>query len=78
MPKFIDFKPLSSQLKTPEFLISDYAKFDRPLQLHIGFQALDKFAQNHNGELPKPKNEADAEDVFSIAKKLAATYEDKP
>lgn len=78
MPKFIDFKPLSSQIKTPEFLISDYAKFDRPLQLHVGFQALDKFAQTHNGELPKPKSESDAEEVFSIAKELAATYEDKP
>ena len=39
MPKFLDFQSLEEQLKKPEFLISDFAKFDRPSQLHVGFQA---------------------------------------
>jgi ubiquitin-activating enzyme E1 len=45
MPKFIDFEPLTEQLKT-RILTSDFAKFDRPSQLHIGFQALHAFAES--------------------------------
>lgn len=71
MPKFIDFKPMSLALKSPEFLISDYAKFDRPQQLHIGFQALHAFAEQH-GRLPRPQNKEDAAIVFGSAKAFAA------
>lgn len=77
MPKFIDFQPLEEQLKSPEFLISDYAKFDRPQQLHIGIQALHKFSQVHNGQLPRPHNESDAQEVLNLANELAGTGEDK-
>jgi ubiquitin-activating enzyme E1 len=59
MPKFIDFKPIPASLKEPEFLISDYAKFDRPQQLHIGFQALHAFVES-KGYLPRPQNSDDA------------------
>jgi len=45
MPKILDFEPLSQQLKKPEHLISDFAKFDRPGQLHAGVQALHAFAE---------------------------------
>lgn len=71
MPKFIDFKPVSAALKTPEFLISDYAKFDRPQQLHIGFQALHAFAEQH-GHLPRPMHKEDAAIVIGSAKAFAA------
>ena len=33
MPKIISFQPLSEQLKKPELLMSDFAKFDRPQQV---------------------------------------------
>lgn len=59
MPKFIDFKNISDSIKEPEFVMSDFAKFDRPQQLHIGFQALHAFVQTH-GHLPRPMNEEDA------------------
>ncbi|RQM08760.1 hypothetical protein DH86_00002482 [Scytalidium sp. 3C] len=59
MPKPLAFKSISASLKEPEFLISDYAKFDRPQQLHIGFQALHAFTEKH-GRLPKPMNKEDA------------------
>ncbi|KAI5785600.1 hypothetical protein DFH27DRAFT_264961 [Peziza echinospora] len=79
MPKFMNFRSLADQIAKPEFLITDYAKFDRPLQLHVGFQALNKFAANHNGELPRPKNEADAAEFFQEATKIAESYgEEKP
>ena len=67
MPKFIDFKPLSTSLKEPEFLMSDYAKFDRPQQLHVGFQALHAFVES-KGHLPRPQNVTDAKILVGSAK----------
>ncbi|KAL3427419.1 ubiquitin-activating enzyme E1 [Phlyctema vagabunda] len=67
MPKFIDFKDITTSRKDPEFLISDYAKFDRPQQLHVGFQALHAFYESQ-GRLPKPQNQADAAIVIGAAK----------
>ncbi|KAK0641564.1 hypothetical protein B0T16DRAFT_431304 [Cercophora newfieldiana] len=70
MPKFVEFKSISAALKDPEFVISDFAKFDRPQQLHIGFQALNAFAQTHK-RLPRPMNEEDALVVVNSAKEFA-------
>ncbi|TGO51147.1 hypothetical protein BOTNAR_0366g00060 [Botryotinia narcissicola] len=67
MPKFIDFKPLSAALKDPEHLISDYAKFDSPQQLHVGFQALHGF-QESQGRLPRPMNKEDSLVITESAK----------
>ncbi|KAJ5980727.1 Molybdenum cofactor biosynthesis MoeB [Penicillium waksmanii] len=77
MPKFIDFQPLAEQLKKPEFLVSDFAKFDRPQQLHIGVQALHQFAETHQHQLPRPHNDADAQEVLKIATELASAEEEK-
>lgn len=76
MPKFIDFEPLSKQLKKPELMMSDFAKFDRPAQLHVGFQALHAFADKHNGEFPRPHHESDAAEFFSLAQELAKAGEE--
>ena len=76
-PKIINFEPLSQQLKKPEIMISDYAKFDRPQQLHIGFQALQKFAEDHQGQFPQPHNEEDASEVWQIAQSMAGQGEGK-
>lgn len=72
MPKIVNFQPLSEQLKKPDLLMSDFAKFDRPQQLHLGFQALHHFADQHDGELPRPHSDEDASEVFRYAKKLAS------
>lgn len=71
MPKLIDFQPLEEQLKKPELMMSDFAKFDRPAQLHVGFQALHEFANHHNGQLPRPHNDEDAAEVFKYAQSIA-------
>ena len=70
MPKFVDFQPLSEQLKEPELLISDFAKFDRPQQLHIGIQALHRFSESQ-GHLPRPHHDSDAQSILKICKELA-------
>lgn len=77
MPKIVNFQPLSEQLKTPELLMSDFAKFDRPQQLHLGFQALHEFASRNSGNLPRPYSDKDASEVFKYAQALAGDREDR-
>ncbi len=76
MPKSIDFQPLSEQITNPTFVFSDFAKFDRPAQLHIGFQALHAFADLHKDEMPRPHNDADASEVFELAKTIASKQQE--
>ena len=70
MPKTVSFKPLRESINTPEFLISDFAKFGRPQQLHIAFQALHEYLKNQN-RLPKPWDTSDAESFVSICEEVA-------
>ena len=77
MPTVVNFQPLTKQLHDPELLISDFAKFDRPQQLHIGFQALHRFTKDHEGGLPRPHNESDASEVFQHAQSIANEAKDK-
>ncbi|KAF2829123.1 ubiquitin-activating enzyme E1 [Ophiobolus disseminans] len=77
MPKIIDFEPFSKQLKKPELMISDFAKFDRPQQLHVGIQALHQFANLHKGEFPRPHHDADAAEVLKLAQGIAGQGEEK-
>jgi ubiquitin-activating enzyme E1 len=41
-------------MDAPEILPSDFAKFDRPGQLHIAFKALNDY-QDKYGSLPRPR-----------------------
>lgn len=70
MPKIVSFKSFTTALKEPEFVISDFAKFDRPQQLHLGFQALHAFQVAKN-RLPNPMDDEDAIVVLGAAKKFA-------
>lgn len=67
-PVEVSFQTLEQQIKTPELLISDFAKFDRPNTLHVGFLALQGFANKHEGRLPHPHDEEDANELVAIAK----------
>lgn len=69
MPKTLSFKSLRESLKTPEFLISDFAKFDRPHQLHLAYQALDEYQKRHNG-LPKSWDKTDATSFYEIVEEI--------
>jgi ubiquitin-activating enzyme E1 len=64
-------KTLKQSLKEPEYFMTDFAKFDRPATLHVGFQALSSFADQH-GRLPSPRHEHDAKQVVEIAQKIKA------
>ena len=77
MPTSISFQSLSKQLKKPDLLMSDFAKFDRPQQLHVGFQALHEFTSRHDGQLPRPYSDIDASEVLKFAQVLAGEGDDK-
>lgn len=72
MPVKLSFKSLKDQLAEPEYLFSDFAKFDRPPQLHLGFQALHAFQTRHKGNSPAPYNEEDANEVIRYSEELAS------
>ncbi|KAJ3924849.1 MAG: ubiquitin-activating enzyme E1, isoform CRA_b, partial [Lentinula lateritia] len=72
----IDKKSLRESLQSPEFFITDFAKFDRPSTLHAGFQALSEFHAQHKW-FPKPRNAHDANAVVAIAKKFDADADEK-
>ncbi|XP_008789165.1 ubiquitin-activating enzyme E1 1 isoform X2 [Phoenix dactylifera] len=66
-PKVLQFKPLRDALRYPgEFLLCDFSKFDRPPQLHLAFQALDKFKQEL-GRFPVAGSEEDAQRLIAFA-----------
>jgi ubiquitin-activating enzyme E1 len=66
MPVSVDFKSFSKALKDPEFVLTDFGKFDRPAVLHAAFTALHEFVKT-NGRMPKPWNEADACAIVGLA-----------
>lgn len=66
-PKVLKFQPLREALTNPgEFLFSDFAKFDRPPLLHLGFQALDAF-RAEAGHFPAPASDSDAAKLIELA-----------
>ena len=65
-------KKFSDSFANPDFIISDFAKFDRPSQLHVAFQALDKF-HTDEGRMPRPYNKEDGAKFVEIAKSLATS-----
>lgn len=76
VPKTIHFKSLHDSIKEPEFLVTDFAKFDHPSQLHLGFQALHEF-KKVTGLLPRPKNKGDIEKFLLITKEINEKIETK-
>nr|BAN21049.1 ubiquitin-activating enzyme E1 [Riptortus pedestris] len=72
MPKVLQFKSYSEAIKSPEFIITDFGKFDHPQQLHIAFAALDAYEKEYN-HLPKPWNSKDAADFIHSCKSVLNT-----
>ena len=60
----------------PEFVMSDFAKFERPAQLHLAYQALHAFVKEV-GQLPRPYNKEDALKFVELAKTINSTATNK-
>uniref|UniRef100_A0A8C4HJW0 E1 ubiquitin-activating enzyme n=1 Tax=Dicentrarchus labrax TaxID=13489 RepID=A0A8C4HJW0_DICLA len=67
MPKKIAF--VSDCLPLTAILPSYFAKFERPGQLHVGFQAIHAFQKKHN-HLPVPWSQADGEELLTLVKEV--------
>jgi ubiquitin-activating enzyme E1 len=76
VPKSLNFEPLTQQLKSPEYVISDFAKFDRPPQYHLGFQGLHAFQTRHQGKLPRPCHDEDANELLKLVSEIATQNPD--
>ncbi|XP_025206612.1 ubiquitin-like modifier-activating enzyme 1 [Melanaphis sacchari] len=69
MPKKLNFKSLKNSIVEPEYLISDFGKFDRPSQLHLAFMTFHKFV-SVNGRLPIPWSSDDADEFLKLTKNV--------
>lgn len=70
-PKTIKFDTYASKLENPgEIMMSDFAKFDRPPLLHLGYQALNKYMESNNGALVEPGDLDAAKKVLDLAKSM--------
>uniref|UniRef100_A0A2S2NJW1 E1 ubiquitin-activating enzyme n=1 Tax=Schizaphis graminum TaxID=13262 RepID=A0A2S2NJW1_SCHGA len=69
MPKKLNFKSLKDSLAEPEYLISDFSKFDKPSQLHLAFITFHKFV-SVNGRLPIPWSSDDADEFLKLTKNV--------
>nr|BEH82872.1 ubiquitin-activating enzyme [Halocynthia roretzi] len=75
MPVQVDFKSLREAMIEPEFVMTDFAKFEAPGQLHVAFHALHKYVAKHN-LLPKPRNKEDAEKMVKISEEINSALPD--
>ncbi|KAL5474908.1 hypothetical protein EMCRGX_G026935 [Ephydatia muelleri] len=75
-PKVISFKSFSDSLAEPELLVSDFAKWDRPGQLHVAYQALHQYVKEV-GQLPRPYNKDDAARFIAIATSINGVAKSK-
>jgi ubiquitin-activating enzyme E1 len=64
------FLPLSESLRKPEFIISDFAKMERPGQLHLAYRTLHEYRKQHQGASPRPWSDADADKFINLAEQL--------
>jgi len=70
MPQEISFRNLADAYQQPEFVITDFAKFDRPGQFHVAFLTLHEFSRTNNGQLPRTRNQEDADKFFELANQV--------
>lgn len=70
MPKTISFKTLEDAEKSPEFILSDYSKFDHPQNINIAFTALSRYNTKYNRN-PKPWCIDDCADFIALCKERA-------
>lgn len=66
MPTTLRFESLEAQRLQPTFVVTDYAKFDYPDQLHLAFDVLHEFIALHK-RAPRPWNNEDAHAFLHLA-----------
>lgn len=68
-PVTIAFETYENRLEDPgECMMSDFAKFDRPMLLHKAYAALEEFRVGNNGEYPTPGDKDACAKVLELTK----------
>lgn len=70
MPKTISFKSLEVAEKEPQFITSDFAKFEHPATLHVAFKALQQYREANGGKSPRPWSEEEAQKFLQLCKSI--------
>lgn len=74
MPAILSFKSLEVAQENPEFLITDFGKFNNSPQLHKAFDALHIYVEKNNAK-PRPWNDEDAKQLIDIIKEIKGDVE---
>lgn len=69
VPEKVAFKSLRESSQDPEFVFTDFGKFDHPATVHTAYAALDIFIAEQ-GRRPNPWDEADAGLLIEIAERI--------
>jgi len=69
-PKSVNFKSFEESMKEPDFMMTDFAKFDSPAKLHLCYQTMHSYIAAH-GKTPAPWSTADAQAFVALAKQAA-------
>merc|ERR1739844_392850 len=74
MPTDVSFQPLKDVLSDPteHFVLTDFAKFERPAQMHLAYRTLHSFMKDNEGRSPAPWNSDDAQRFTTKAKEINA------
>uniref|UniRef100_A0A1S4H7Q4 E1 ubiquitin-activating enzyme n=2 Tax=Anopheles gambiae TaxID=7165 RepID=A0A1S4H7Q4_ANOGA len=70
MSKQMSFKSLAEAENAPEFIMTDFAKWDHPANTQIAFTVLGRYQEQH-GRLPRPWNVEDAAEFVEMCRKRA-------
>ncbi|KAK3097072.1 hypothetical protein FSP39_006114 [Pinctada imbricata] len=76
VPKKYSFQQLEVQLVNPNLMMPDLSKFESPLNLHLGFLAMEKFKERI-GHLPQIRSSEDAGKVLEYAREINQQLETK-
>jgi len=69
MPKTVVFKSYREALDAPEFIMTDFAKFETPGQMHVAFKALHQYVETA-GALPEARNKCAAAKFLKVAEEV--------
>ncbi|XP_035895537.1 ubiquitin-like modifier-activating enzyme 1 [Anopheles stephensi] len=67
MPKQLSFKSLAEAENAPEFIMTDFGKWDHPNNTQVAFTVLGRYQEQH-GRLPRPWNTADATEFVEMCR----------
>merc|ERR1711963_195071 len=74
MPKEISFQSFKDAIADPTelFVLTDFAKFERPAQMHLAYLTLHHYMKANGGKAPAPWNQEDAQKFVTLAKETNA------